>query len=38
MIPKVMVTCDDATTKANQELFDWLENLDDVDEVFHNMG
>ncbi|MEM7175449.1 MAG: YebC/PmpR family DNA-binding transcriptional regulator [Chlamydiota bacterium] len=37
MIPKVMVACDEATAKANRELIDWLENLDDVDEVFHNM-
>ena len=37
MIPKTMVACDEATLKANQGLIDWLEDLDDVDEVFHNM-
>ncbi|NGX50703.1 MAG: putative transcriptional regulatory protein [Chlamydiae bacterium] len=37
MLPKNSVTCDEATAKANQELINWLEDLDDVDAVFHNM-
>ena len=37
MIPKTTVECDDETREANQELIDWLENLDDVDAVYHNM-
>lgn len=37
MIPKVDVNCDEETTKANLALIEWLENIDDVDEVYHNM-
>jgi YebC/PmpR family DNA-binding regulatory protein len=37
MIPKSYVTVDEEIAKANQELIDWLEALDDVDAVFHNM-
>ena len=37
MIPKNSVTCDASMQKANQELLDWLEDLEDVDAVFHNM-
>lgn len=37
MIPKNSVACNEETKHANQELLDWLENLDDVDAVFHNM-
>ncbi len=37
MIPKVYVECDDATLEANQALIDWLEDLDDVDMIYHNM-
>lgn len=37
MIPKNYVECDAETAKANQDLIDWLEALDDVDAVFHNM-
>jgi YebC/PmpR family DNA-binding regulatory protein len=38
MIPKVYVDCDQETAKANMELIEWLEGLDDVDAVFHNMS
>ncbi|MCE5316411.1 MAG: YebC/PmpR family DNA-binding transcriptional regulator [Parachlamydia sp.] len=38
MIPKIMVECDEETEKSNQALIDWLENLDDVDAVYHNMA
>jgi YebC/PmpR family DNA-binding regulatory protein len=37
MIPKSYVEVDEETAKANQALIDWLEELDDVDEVYHNM-
>jgi len=38
MIPKVYVDCDEETSRANEELIEWLENIDDVDTVFHNMA
>lgn len=37
MIPKSYVTCPPEAAKANMELIEWLENLDDVDTVYHNM-
>lgn len=37
MIPKVMIECDAETASANEGLIDWLEGLEDVDAVFHNM-
>ncbi|MGM0439503.1 MAG: YebC/PmpR family DNA-binding transcriptional regulator [Chlamydiota bacterium] len=37
MIPKVLVACDKDTLQANQALIEWLEDLDDVDNVYHNM-
>ena len=37
MIPKIYVDCDEETIQANQALIDWLEELDDVDEIYHNM-
>lgn len=37
MIPKNYVECDDEKMKANMQLIEWLENIDDVDTVFHNM-
>ena len=37
MIPKTYVDCDVETAKANLALVDWLEALDDVDAVYHNM-
>jgi YebC/PmpR family DNA-binding regulatory protein len=38
MIPKVLVDCDAEAQEANLALIDWLEDLDDVDVVFHNMA
>ncbi|MBI3211930.1 MAG: YebC/PmpR family DNA-binding transcriptional regulator [Simkania negevensis] len=38
MLPKHSVECDEETRAANQALIDYLENLDDVDAVFHNMA
>jgi YebC/PmpR family DNA-binding regulatory protein len=37
MIPKVLVECNAEQAQANLALVEWLENLDDVDAVFHNM-
>jgi YebC/PmpR family DNA-binding regulatory protein len=37
MIPKVWVECDEETVKANLALIEWIEGIDDVDEVYHNM-
>jgi len=37
MIPKVYVDCDAETAKANEALIEWIEALDDVDAVHHNM-
>lgn len=37
MIPKSLIACDVETQEANEKLIDWLENLDDVDAVYHNM-
>lgn len=38
MIPKVTVECDEETAKSNLALIEWLEGLDDVDAVYHNMS
>lgn len=38
MIPRTLVDCDEETTKANLALIDWLEQLEDVDAVSHNMN
>lgn len=37
MVPKVTVDVSDSDADANIALIEWLENLDDVDAVFHNM-
>lgn len=37
MIPKILVACDPETKEKNEALIEWLENIDDVDEVYHNM-
>lgn len=38
MIPKVYVDCDRETAQSNTALIEWLEQLEDVDAVFHNMS
>jgi YebC/PmpR family DNA-binding regulatory protein len=38
MIPKLSVDCDEETANSNFGLIDWLEDLDDVDAVYHNMN
>lgn len=37
MIPKSYVECDVETAKENLALIDWLDELEDVDVVYHNM-
>lgn len=37
MLPKTLVACDEETRKSNLALIEWLEELDDVDAVYHNM-
>ena len=37
MIPKHFVECDDETLDSNLALIDWLEELSDVDAVYHNI-
>lgn len=37
MIPKSYVKCDEEAKKYNLALIEWLEGLDDVDVVYHNM-
>ena len=37
MIPKNYVECDLEDAKANLALIEWIEALDDVDAVYHNM-
>lgn len=37
MIPKNLVTCEGETKEKNEALIEWLENLDDIDAVYHNM-
>jgi YebC/PmpR family DNA-binding regulatory protein len=38
MIPKNLVDCDPETEKSNLALIEWLEALEDVDAVYHNMN
>ena len=37
MVPKIWVEVSDADADANIALIEWLERLDDVDAVYHNM-
>lgn len=37
MLPKTLVACDDEARTANLALIEWIEDLDDVDAVYHNM-
>ncbi len=37
MIPKTFVECDEEKKQQNLALIEWIENLDDVDAVYHNM-
>jgi YebC/PmpR family DNA-binding regulatory protein len=37
MIPKSTIEVDEGTMRANMALIEWLEGIDDVDAVYHNM-
>jgi YebC/PmpR family DNA-binding regulatory protein len=37
MFPTTFVVCNEETKQANRALIEWLEDLEDVDEVYHNM-
>jgi YebC/PmpR family DNA-binding regulatory protein len=37
MVPKNLIEVDEGTARANLALIDWLEGIDDVDAVYHNM-
>jgi YebC/PmpR family DNA-binding regulatory protein len=37
MLPKTLVDCNESATKSNNALIEWLEDIDDVDAVYHNM-
>ncbi|MGA8164390.1 MAG: YebC/PmpR family DNA-binding transcriptional regulator [Waddliaceae bacterium] len=37
MIPKNLMACDQENTEANLALISWLEALDDVDGIYHNL-
>lgn len=37
MVPKSYVETDEENSKSNLALIEWLENLEDVDTVYHNM-
>jgi YebC/PmpR family DNA-binding regulatory protein len=37
-LPKVHVECSEEDQHSNQALIDWLEDIEDVDQVYHNMG
>lgn len=37
MFPKSFIECEAEDKLANKALIEWLENLDDVDSVYHNM-
>lgn len=37
MIPKAYVECSAEDAQSNQALIDWIEQLEDVDAVYHNM-
>ena len=38
MIPTSYVECDEETQQSNLALLEWLEDLEDVNEVYHNMA
>lgn len=37
MIPKTWISCSPEDTQSNLALIEWIEDLDDVDAVYHNM-
>lgn len=37
MVPKSTIACDEEVKKSNLALIEWLEGIDDVEAVYHNM-
>ena len=37
MIPKTLIECSKEDLEKNMALIEWLEELDDVDSVYHNI-
>ena len=37
MIPQTLIECDEETSKSNMALIEWLEDLEDVNAVYHNL-
>jgi YebC/PmpR family DNA-binding regulatory protein len=37
MVPKSLIACNEEDATANRALIEWLEGIDDVDTVYHNM-
>ena len=37
MIPRALIACDEEAQVANLALIEWIEEIDDVDAVYHNM-
>jgi transcriptional/translational regulatory protein YebC/TACO1 len=37
MVSKTEMECSKEDRDSNNALIEWIENLDDVDEIFHNM-
>ena len=37
MVPKIFIDVDENTAQKNMALIEWLEGIDDVDAVYHNM-
>ncbi len=38
MIPKSSIDCDNEIYSSNEALIEWLESIEDVDQVYHNMN
>ena len=37
MLPKIIISCNTEDKAANNKLIEWLENLNDLDAIYHNM-
>jgi transcriptional/translational regulatory protein YebC/TACO1 len=37
MVPKTLIECNEEDKQSNLALIEFIENLDDIDEVVHNM-
>lgn len=36
-VPKTLIACSDEAKEKNRALMEWIENIDDVDALYHNM-